>query len=185
MMAIGSQQTSVLERSIHLFTVLYSYLNYLALTFWVTDSAQVDTGLAQISLVRPLDQEEFLLTPDGCPTSSQSTSAVWAVKGGKERIHNLCIFDPLPQSQILLLNLSKRHLHLIKESQWPSGTQPIYLHRCTISNLVILIPPKMRDPCKKQLTENSRLLVWSLGTFGSKPQPFAPQISASTIRNRS
>ena len=45
----------------------------------------------------------------------------------------------------------------------------------SISNLLVLKP--LRDPCKPT-TENSRLLVWSLGTF----QPFAPRFSAVTTR---
>ena len=45
----------------------------------------------------------------------------------------------------------------------------------SISNLLVLKP--LRDPCKPT-TENSRLLVWNLGTF----QPFAPRFSAVTAR---
>ena len=46
-----------------------------------------------------------------------------------------------------------------------SGTQPIYLHRCTTSNLVILLLPKICDPCKKQLrlrTQACSSEVWEL-----------------------
>ena len=112
---------------------------------------------------RPLDQEES--QPRVNAWHRPKYIALVSCRKRKGQEHILSDFNTLGNlvlSEILNTWVQRpRRLNKLTES--------------SISNLLVLKP--LRDPCKPT-TENSRLLVWSLGTF----QPFAPRFSAVTTR---